>query len=104
MPLTLQECHELLTMIHFIMGNNHERLSMIHLIKRVSLLNQQSVCNSLHHFLTFSQLTVLSIYVGSANMTLGLGWVYVYVGSAVGPICWAYMLVYVGSAEMSTNV
>ena len=23
-PLTLQECHELLTMIHFITGNNHE--------------------------------------------------------------------------------
>ena len=96
MPLTLQECHELLTMIHFIMGNNHERLTMIHLIKRVSLLNQQSVCNSLHHFLTFSQLTVLSIYVGSANMTLGLGWVYVYVGSAmlglyVGPICWSML-------------
>ena len=63
MPLTLQECHELLTMIHFIMGNNHERLTMIHLIKRISLLNQQSVCNSLHHILTFSQLTVLSINI-----------------------------------------
>ena len=45
------------------MGNNHERLTMIHLIKRISLLNQQSVCNSLHHFLTFSQLTVLSINI-----------------------------------------
>ena len=36
-PLTLQECHEILTMIHFIMGNNHERLTMIHLIKRISI-------------------------------------------------------------------
>ena len=58
MPLTLQECHELLTMIHFIMGNNHELLTMIHLIKRISLLNQQSVCNSPHHFLTFSQFNI----------------------------------------------
>ena len=57
-PLTLQECHELLTMIHFITGNNHELLTMIHLSKHISLLNQQSVCNSPHHILTFSQLTV----------------------------------------------
>ena len=34
-PLTLQECHELLTMIHFITGNNHELLTMIHLIKHI---------------------------------------------------------------------
>ena len=59
-PLALQECHELLTMIHFITGNNHELLTMIHLSKHISLLNQQSVCNSPHHILTFSQLTVLS--------------------------------------------
>ena len=69
-PLTLQECHEILTMIHFIMGNNHERLTMIHLIKRISLLNQQSVCNSLHHFLTFSQLTVLSCMVMLIDSTV----------------------------------
>ena len=59
-PLTLQGCHELLTMIHFITGNNNELLTMIHLSKHISLLNQQSVCNSPHHILTFSQLTVLS--------------------------------------------
>ena len=69
MPLTLQECHKLLTMIHFITGNNHELLSMIHLIKHISLLNQQSVCNSLHHFLTFSQLTVLSINIIITQIT-----------------------------------
>ena len=58
--LTLQECHELLTMIYFITDNNHELLTMIHLSKHISLLNQQSICNSPHHILTFSQLTVLS--------------------------------------------
>ena len=52
------------------MGNNHERLTMIHLIKRISLLNQQSVCNSLHHFLTFSQLTVLSINITMHDSTV----------------------------------
>ena len=50
-PLTLQGCHELLTMIHFITDNNNELLTMILLSKHISLLNQQSVCNSPHHIL-----------------------------------------------------
>ena len=74
-------------MIHFIMGNNHERLTMIHLIKRISLLNQQSVCNSLHHFLTFSQLTVLSINIIMHDSTVNCENVRIWCGE-LHTDCW----------------
>ena len=69
------------------MGNNHERLTMIHLIKRISLLNQQSVCNSLHHFLTFSQLTVLSINIIMHDSTVNCENVRIWCGE-LHTDCW----------------
>ena len=60
---------------------------MIHLIKRISLLNQQSVCNSPHHILTFSQLTVLSINIIMHDSTVNCENVRIWCGE-LHTDCW----------------